>query len=136
MSVEFLVQISVKQEHLQAFEQIAEDHFWKMPKAQDHEAGKIYDCERMTLRALHDALEVMEVEEIPCKFLCSAASDPTIADYTAEVKNEGNGFVIKKTTSSVEREIACITTVLKKIESGESLDQIRVHLEEKLKMLT
>lgn len=135
MSVEFSVQVYVKQDHLQVFERVAEDHFWKMPKAQDHAAGKIYDCERMTLRALHDALEVMEVEEVPCKFLCSAASDPSIADYTAEVSNEGNGFVIKKTTSSVEREIACITTVLEKIKSGESLENIRVHLEEKLKTL-
>lgn len=132
---EMLVQIYVKQENIKAFEEAAEDHFFTMPTAHEHEGGKIYDCNRMTARALRDAIEVMEVEEVPCKFFCSDSNDPSVENFTTEIKKLDGMVLTKKLTNSEERQIALITEILGKIKSGESVEQLQAHLEAKIKMM-
>lgn len=135
MGVEVAVDVFVEHEHVEKYKAVIQDVIHNHCDPDEVENGVCFSYGYISYSRMEDAINAMQIEQVPCSFYVSNSSDPSIEDFTSEIKEVDGEWIADETTNSGKREKEALLAVLEKIESGESPEQLKAYLEEKIKMI-
>lgn len=135
MGIEVYLEAVVEAKHVDKFLDIIEELCLGTESENEHDNKNLTAAfGYISLRRVDDLVENLKIEKLPCTLYVSNSSDPSIENYTAEIKEVDGEWISDECTYSGLRVKEALKEVLNKVESGESLEQLKAYLQEQIKM--